>query len=78
MFKVNKVINGYLASNNGERDEGKIKAAAAIKELLTDLDLSAEVVPENNFNMFSRLIASLKGDNLNQDEIWVINEIINL
>jgi len=78
MVKVNRVINGYLNNGDNNKDEGKIKAAVSIKELLTTIDLNAEVVPENNLDMFSRLIASLKGGNLNRDEITVINEIINL
>jgi hypothetical protein len=77
MVKVNNVINGYLNGSGNNKDEGEIKAAALIKELLATIDLNAEVVPENNLDMFSRLIASLKGGNLNKDEITVINKIIN-
>ena len=77
MVKVNTVISGYLNNSDNNKDEGEIRAAATIKELLATLDFNAEVVPENNLDMFSRLIASLKGGNLNIDEITVINEIIN-
>ena len=77
MIKVNKVINRYLNETDNNEDEGKTEAAASIKKLLATLDLNAEVVPENNLDMFSRLIASLKGDSLNNNEIAVINEIIS-
>ena len=76
-MKVNGVINGYLNNGDNNKNEGEVKAAASIKELLTTIDLNAEIVPENNLDMFSRLIASLKGGNLNRDEITVINKIIN-
>ncbi len=77
MIKVNKVINRYINETDNNEDEGKTEAAASIKKLLSTLDLNAEVVPENNLDMFSRLIASLKGDSLNNNEIAVINEIIS-
>lgn len=77
MVKVNKVINGYLYLSGNARDQEKIKAAASIKALLSNIDLSAEVVPENNLGMLTRLLSSLKGASLNKNEVTIINEIIN-
>ena len=75
MTKVNLILTKYLT---GEKvaDNNKFKAVITIKELLEQIDLKAETVPENNFEMFTRLLISLKGEPLNKDEIELVNEIV--
>lgn len=75
MEKTNKILEGYLNANNSN-DLGKNVAAQSIKSLLGQLDFSAEVVPENNHEMLSRLISSLKKDDLTIQEKRIIEEII--
>lgn len=77
MTKVNEVLNNYLNKNDLAHSNIKIKAAANIKALLSMLDLSVEVVPENSPDMLTRLITSLKGKPLTKEEAELIFEIAN-
>jgi hypothetical protein len=77
MIKANKVLEKYIRQN-GSTDETNFKAATNIRELLAQIDLSAEVVPENNLDMFSRLITSLKKEDLSKGEKKIIKEIVKL
>jgi hypothetical protein len=76
MTKVNIVLDKYLTQKEGE-DEEKTEAARSIKLLLKKLDLKAEKMPENNLDMFSRLLTSLKGAPLTVAEIRLAKEIIS-
>ena len=58
-------------------DEGRM-AAANIKLLLSAIDFEAEVISENNKDMLTRLITSLKEEELSADERAIINEIVEL
>lgn len=77
MVKVNLVLTDYLTGKMNNCEEGKLKAANSIKELLDQIDFKAEVVPENNIEMFTRLLTSLKGEPLNKEEKELIGEIVN-
>jgi len=75
MTKVNTVLEKYL--NKEGEDEEKTEAAERIKALLQKLDFNAEKMPENNLDMFSRLLTSLKGAPLTGVEIRLAQEIVN-
>ena len=77
MIKVNLLLTEYMIENDSVAGEGKLKAIHFIKELLSQIDHKAEVVPENNKEMFTRLLISLKGGPLNKDEAGLVDEIIN-
>jgi len=77
MTKVNEVLNYYLNNKNSNQNPEKIKAASDIKTFLSMVDLNAEVVPENNTGMLTRLIKSLKGKELTTEETELIIEITN-
>ena len=77
MVKVNLVLTDYLTGKISNCEEGKLKAANSIKELLDQIDFKAEIVPENNIEMFTRLLTSLKGEPLNKEEKELIGEIVN-
>lgn len=74
MWKVNRVLGKYLGDGHSEGGDIKI-AAANIHSLLSAIDPEAEVIPENNEDMLSRLITSLKGEELNEAERMIIREI---
>jgi hypothetical protein len=76
MIKVNLLLTDYLTGKRKSTKE-KLKAANSIKELLEQIDFRSEVVPENNLEMFLRLVASLKGKPLEAGEILLIEEIVN-
>ena len=74
MLKVNKILDKYLESERtGIR--GRKMAAANIKILLAAIDLEAEIIPENNREMLTRLLISLKGEELTEEEMIIISEI---
>ncbi len=75
MTKINEVLNNYLTGNSLAENDLKYNAAANIKALLNTVDLSVEVVPEKNQDMFERLISSLKGKPLSIEETEIINDI---
>jgi hypothetical protein len=77
MLKVNLVLTEYLTGENGCFNSRKRKAAKSIKELLSQIDFSAESVPENNVDMFIRLLTSLKGQPLNEAENELVKEIVS-
>jgi hypothetical protein len=77
MLKVNLVLTDYLSGKKIGCDEAKLKAANLIKELLAQIDYRAEVVPENNLEMFTSLLTSLKGEPLNNEEKELVKEIVN-
>jgi hypothetical protein len=76
MLKVNLILTEYLTGIKGSVDSEKLKAAKSIKDLLTQIDFSAESVPENNPDMFVRLLVSLKGKPLNEAENELVMEIM--
>lgn len=75
MTKINEVIDKYLTENGSAKDGLMYKAAANIKSFLSMVDLSVEVLPEKNHDMFTRLILSLKGKPLSIEETEIIKEI---
>ena len=77
MRKVNIVLDKYLQQNYQDNNTN-YRAARNIKELLTQIDLDAEVVPENNREMLSRLIGSLKNEELTIAEKIIIEEIVQI
>lgn len=77
MIKVNLILSKYLTEKENSEEEGKFKAANSIRELLSQIDYKAEVVPENSLDMFTRLLLSLKGEPLDKNENELIEEIIN-
>jgi hypothetical protein len=74
---VNLVLTNYLTGEKSRKDDGKIRAAQSILALLSQIDFKAEVVPENNLKMFTRLLTSLKGEPLDKEESELVEEIIN-
>jgi hypothetical protein len=76
MTKVNLLLTDYLTGKRSSTNE-KLKAANSIKKLLEKIDYKAEVVPENNPEMFIRLLTSLKKEPLNKDENELVAEIVN-
>jgi hypothetical protein len=75
MAKVYEVLNKCMIENSPAENGLKYEAAANIKALLDKLDLNVEVVPENNHNMLTSLISSLKGTSLTTQEKEIIQEI---
>jgi len=77
MVKTNLVLTEYMAMENIALAEEKLKAVQSIKNLLSQIDFTVEVIPENNLGKFIYLLTSLKGEALNKDEVKVVIEIVN-
>ena len=52
-------------------------AAASLKQLLDQIDFSAEILPASDSHRLTQLFASLKGDSLNEYEEKVLEEFTN-
>ena len=77
MIKINLFLADYLANNNHIPDKERQKAIKSIKGLLSQIDFKAEQIPDNNKEMFMRLLTSLKGEALNKYENELVEEIGN-
>lgn len=73
-MKIYRVLEKYLGEELPVNGRKKM-AAAKIKALLTAIDLEAEIIPESNTEMLTRLITSLKGEALTEAEKEIITEI---
>jgi len=60
-----------------KKDKKKLEALNSIKELLSKVDNSAEVIPATNYRKLSLMLSFLKGDRLNRYEKLVLREIID-
>jgi len=72
-MKVYRVLEKYLGEELPENGRKKM-AAAKIKSLLWAIDFEAEVIPESG-DMLARLLVSLKGEELSEDEKEIVREI---
>ena len=58
------------------QEQSRLKAIKSIREMLAGIDFTAEVVPGEDEARLSRLLVSLKGKPLEQNEIELIKEIV--
>jgi hypothetical protein len=72
-MKIYRVLEKYLGEELPNSGRKKM-AAAKIKSLLLAVDFEAEVIPENR-DMLTRLLISLKGGELTEDEKEIVREI---
>lgn len=63
-------------TNGANKEPNKLMALQAIKNLLEQIDFSAEVVPLHNENQIIQLFVSLKGEQLSQDEVQIAKKLI--
>jgi hypothetical protein len=81
-LKTTKMINTklllleYAAKNSGANQE-RLAAIKSIKETISQIDFTAELVPIDNPERLLKLLLSLKGEQLNPYEISVIYDISN-
>ena len=77
MIKVKLLLADYISGNGDTVELGRQKAIKSIKALLTQIDFNAEAIPENNLDMLTRLLSSIKGEQLNKHESDLIEEMVN-
>lgn len=76
MFRLNLLLAEYIHTNGNAKESGKLKAIATVKDLLSQVDHDAEIIPHNNVEKLSRLLTSLKGEPLNKEERLLVEEIV--
>ncbi len=57
-------------------EQKKLKAVQTVKELLDQIDFTVEVVPLEDIEKLSRLLVTLKGKPLNEEENRLIEKIV--
>lgn len=76
MLKLNLLLAEYMTEKKDSVDRKRLKAIQSIKELLDEVDHKVEQIPEDNIEMLTRLLTSLKGEKLTLTEIRVVEEIV--
>ena len=59
------------------REQNKLAAVKTIQELLGQIDFEAEVVPTKDIERLTKLLYSLKGRALNEEEIELLRSIVD-
>jgi len=60
---------------NLHHEEMRLKRIQSFKELLSELDFTAEKIPEDSPERLVRILESIKGRRLEQDELDLVEEI---
>ena len=58
------------------KEQNKLVAIKTLQDLLDQIDFKVEIVPMENIEKLSRLLNSLKGSTLNENECEVIRSLI--
>ena len=59
------------------REQNKLAAIKTIQELLSQIDFEAEVVPTKDIERLTKLLYSLKGRALNEEEIELLRSVVD-
>ncbi|MFK5982458.1 MAG: hypothetical protein QM499_06055 [Flavobacteriaceae bacterium] len=78
MIQTKLLLLEYTAVNDGSQNHWKLAAIRNIRDLLLGLDLNAEIVPVNNTDKLQKLISSLKGKKLTNEESKLIKELVTI
>ena len=59
------------------REQNKLAAVKTIQQLLNEIDFKVEVVPTEDINRLTRILYSLKGRALNEEESELLKRIVD-
>ena len=76
-MNTNEILTRSKAGLDNSREVKKLRMIESLLELLDKIDYTAEVVPFDDPDRFSRLLASLKGEPLSVEERELVKEIMN-
>lgn len=76
MIKIKLDLVEFEMLKNPVQNEEKLSAVQNIKKLLEKIDFEAEVVPMQNKTKLNKLLISLKGDFLTEEESKIIEELV--
>ncbi len=76
MIKIKLDLVEFEMLKNPIQNQEKLSAVQNIKKLIEKIDFEAEVVPMQNKTKLNKLLISLKGSFLTEEESKIIEELI--
>lgn len=66
------------AETTAQKEDNRLLAIKSVREILKQIDFSAEVLPEEEPERMVKLLFSLKGEPLSGDEINLVYEMARI
>jgi len=76
MIKIKLDLVEFEILKNPIQNQEKLSAVQNIKKLIEKIDFEAEVVPMQNKTKLNKLLISLKGSFLTEEESKIIEELV--
>ena len=76
MIQTKLLLIEYAAINGPEKNHWKLAAIRGVKNLLTQIDFTAESIPLESAKKLKELLISLKGDLLTKEELKIADELL--
>ena len=76
MIKIKLDLVEFEMLKNHIQNQEKLSAVQNIKKLIEKIDFEAEVVPMQNKTKLNKLLISLKGSFLTEEESKIIEELV--
>ncbi|MDG2446887.1 MAG: hypothetical protein P8M33_03200 [Flavobacteriaceae bacterium] len=76
MIKIKLDLVEFEMLKNPIKNQEKLSAVQNIKKLIEKIDFEAEVVPMQNKTKLNKLLISLKGSFLTEEESKIIEELV--
>ncbi len=76
MIKIKLNLVEFEMLKNPIQNQEKLSAVQNIKKLIEKIDFEAEVVPMQNKTKLNKLLISLKGSFLTEEESKIIEELV--
>ena len=76
MIKIKLDLVEFEMLKNPKQNQEKLSAVQNIKKLIEKIDFEAEVVPMQNKTKLNKLLISLKGSFLTEEESKIIEELV--
>ena len=78
MIQTKLLLIEYATINSRERNHWKLAAIRGVKNLLTQIDFTAETIPLESAKKLKELLSSLKGDLLTNEELKIADELVTI
>ena len=78
MIQTKLLLIEYATVNNHESNHWKLAAIRGVKNLLTQIDFTAETIPLESAKKLKELLSLLKGDLLTNEEIKIAEELVTI
>ena len=78
MIQTRLLLIEYATINASEHNHWKLAAIRGVKNLLTQIDFTAETIPLESAKKLKELLSSLKGDLLTTEELKIADELLTI